>query len=70
MLGVPNQIKIDIGTGYYSQVFEKFCQQFNVPHVTEIFFFIILKDKVLWNFKTKFFLKTKKGRKYIPVYII
>ena len=29
MLGVPNQIKTDNGTGYYSQAFEIFCQQFN-----------------------------------------
>jgi hypothetical protein len=28
MLGVTNQIKTDIRTGYYSQVFEMFCQQF------------------------------------------
>jgi hypothetical protein len=28
-LGVPNQIKTDIKTDYYSQVFEMFCQQFN-----------------------------------------
>ena len=27
MLAVPSQIKTDIGTGYYSQVFEMFCQQ-------------------------------------------
>jgi hypothetical protein len=38
MLGVPNQIKTDIGTGYYSQVFEMVCQQFNVTHVTEMFY--------------------------------
>ena len=38
MLGVPNQIKTDFGTGYNSQVFEMFCQQFNVTHVTEIFY--------------------------------
>jgi hypothetical protein len=38
MLGVPNQIKTDFGTGYYSQVFEMFCQQFNVTHVTETFY--------------------------------
>ena len=38
MLGVPNQIKTDNGTGYYSQAFEMFCQQFNVTHVTEIFY--------------------------------
>ena len=25
MLGVPNQIKTDNGTGYYSQAFEMFC---------------------------------------------
>ena len=50
MLGVPNQIKTDNGTGYYSQAFEMFCQQFNVTHVTEIF--IILKKTVLWNFKS------------------
>ena len=50
MLGVPNQIKTDNGTGYYSQAFEMFCQQFNVTHVTEIF--IILKETVLWNFKS------------------
>lgn len=37
MLGVPNQITTDNGTGYYTQAFEMFCQQFNVTHVTEIF---------------------------------
>ena len=36
MLGVPNQIKTDNGTGYYSQAFEMFCQQFNVTHITGI----------------------------------
>ena len=36
MLGVPNQIKTDNGTGYYSQAFEMFCQQFNITHITEI----------------------------------
>ena len=46
LLGVLNQIK----TGYYSQRFEMFCQQFNVTHLTEIF--IILKKTVLWNFKS------------------
>lgn len=30
MLGVPNQLKIDNGTGYYSQAFETFCQQLNI----------------------------------------
>ena len=34
LLGVLNQIK----TGYYNQRFEMFCQQFNVTHVTEIFY--------------------------------
>jgi transposase InsO family protein len=52
MLGVPNQIKADNGTGYYSQAFEIFCQQFSVTFITGIFFFLILKDKVLGNFKT------------------
>ena len=28
MIGVPNQIKTDNGTGYYNQVFEMFCRQF------------------------------------------
>jgi hypothetical protein len=37
MLYVPNQIKTDNGTNYYSQTLEKFCQQFNVTHVNEIF---------------------------------
>jgi hypothetical protein len=60
MLGVPNQIKTNIGTDYYSQAFDMFCQQLNVTHVTE-FFFIILKDKVLWNFKTISFKKVKFG---------
>ena len=36
MLGVPNQIKTDNGTGYYSQAFEMFCQQFNITHITGI----------------------------------
>jgi hypothetical protein len=59
MLGVPNQIKTDIGTGYYSQVFEMYCQQFNVTHVTEMF--LILKDKVLWNFRNYIFFKKQRG---------
>jgi hypothetical protein len=29
MLGVPNQIKTENETCYYSQAFEIFCQQFN-----------------------------------------
>jgi hypothetical protein len=37
MLGVPKQIKTDNGTGYYSQTFEMFYQQFNVTHITGIF---------------------------------
>jgi transposase InsO family protein len=36
MLDVPKQIKTDNGTGYYSQAFEMFCQQFNVIHITGI----------------------------------
>ena len=39
-----------IKTGYYSQAFEMFYQQFNVIHVTEIF--IIPKKTILWNFKS------------------
>jgi hypothetical protein len=46
MLSIPNQIKTDNGTGYYSQAYEMFCPQFNVTHFTGIFL-IILKDKVL-----------------------
>ena len=42
--------QIKIKTGYYSQAFEMFYQQFNVIHVTEIF--IIPKETVLWNFKS------------------
>jgi transposase InsO family protein len=38
MLGVPNKIRTDNGTGYYSQAFELFCQQFNASHVTGIFY--------------------------------
>ena len=34
--GVPNQIKTDSGTGYYSQAFEMFCSQFNIIHITGI----------------------------------
>jgi transposase InsO family protein len=33
MLGVPNQIKTDTGTGYYSQAFEMLCRQFNITHI-------------------------------------
>ena len=36
MLGVPNQIKTDNGTGYCSQAFEMFCGQFNITHIIEI----------------------------------
>ena len=38
MFDVPNQIKTDIGTGYYSQAFEMFCQQFNITHFPGIFY--------------------------------
>ena len=38
MLGVPNQIKTDTGTGYYSQAFEMLCRQFNITHITEILY--------------------------------
>jgi transposase InsO family protein len=37
MLGVPNQIKTNNGTGYYSQTFEMFCEKFNVTRITGIF---------------------------------
>ena len=33
VLGVPNQIKTDNGTGYCCQTFEMFCQQSNVSHI-------------------------------------
>jgi transposase InsO family protein len=36
MIGVPNQIKTDNGTGYYCQAFEMFYRQFNITHITEI----------------------------------
>ena len=36
MLGVPNQVKTDSGTGYYSQAFEMFCWRFNITHITVI----------------------------------
>ena len=36
MCGVPNQIKTDNETGYYSQACEMFCQKFNVTHNTGI----------------------------------
>ena len=35
MIGVPNQIKTDNRTSYYSQAFEMFCRQFNMTHITE-----------------------------------
>ena len=50
-----------IKTGYYSQAFEMFYQQFNVIHVTEIF--IIPKETVLWNFKSISFKKKFKCQK-------
>jgi hypothetical protein len=57
LLGVPNQIK----TGYYSQAFEMFCQQFDAIHITEIF--ITLKETVLQNFKSiSFLFKCQKSR--------
>ena len=34
MLGIPNQIKTDNGTGYCSQAFETPCQQFNNTHMS------------------------------------
>ena len=36
MLGIPDQIKTDNGTGYCSQAFEMFCRQFNITHITGI----------------------------------
>ena len=46
MLGVPNQIKTDNGTGYYSQAFEMFCRQFNITHITGIPYY---PKGQLWN---------------------
>lgn len=73
MLIVLNQIKTDSGIGYYSEAFEMFCQQqFNIIHVTGIFIYIyiILKDKVLWNFKKNLKKTKKKAKNYIPGHII
>jgi transposase InsO family protein len=36
MLGVPNQIKTDTRTGYYSEAFKIFCRHFNITHITVI----------------------------------
>lgn len=36
VLGVPKQFKTDNGTGYTSKSFKRFCQQFQVSHITEI----------------------------------
>ena len=47
MLGVPNQIKTDNRTGYYSQAFEMFVDNLTLPIL--LGFLIILKDKVLRN---------------------
>ena len=38
MLGVPNQIKTDKRTGYQSQAFEMFCEQFNVTRYWDFFY--------------------------------
>jgi hypothetical protein len=57
MLSVPNPIKTDNGTGYYSQEFEMFCKNLMLPMLLGLF--VILKDKVLWNFKTISSLKKK-----------
>ena len=38
MLGIPDQIKTDNGTRYYSQAFEMFCRQFNITHITVILY--------------------------------
>ena len=38
MFGIPNQIKTDKETGYYSQAFEMFCRQFNDTHITGILY--------------------------------
>ena len=52
MLGVPNQIKTDNGTGYYSQAFEMSCRQLNITHITGI----------------PYFSKRQKWQNYIPVH--
>jgi transposase InsO family protein len=55
MLGVPNQITTDNGTGYYTQAFEMFCQQFNITHITGIPYNPqgqSIEKQMLWNFKT------------------
>lgn len=55
MLGVPNQITTDNGTGYYTQAFEMFCQQFNITHITRIPYNPqgqSIEKQMLWNFKT------------------
>ena len=38
ILGVPNQIKTDNGTGYCSQALEMFCQYFNIIHIAGILY--------------------------------
>lgn len=38
MRGAPNHIKPDNETGYCSQTFEIFCEQFNINHITGILY--------------------------------
>jgi|AATB01.1.fsa_nt_gi hypothetical protein len=38
MLGVPNQITTDKGTGYYIQTFDMFYQKFSVTHIIGILY--------------------------------
>ena len=62
ILGVPNQIKTDNGTGYCSQAFETFCGQFNITYITGIACNSqgqSIEKQVLWNFKTVY--KIKRG---------
>jgi hypothetical protein len=47
ILAVPNLIKTNIGTSYYSQVFDMFCQQFNVTHV---FWLVLCQLDTGWSY--------------------
>jgi hypothetical protein len=65
MLDVRKQIKTDYVTGYYSQAFEIFCEQFSVTHVTGIFLYFS-RTRYCGTLKQYLLKKQKKGRIISP----
>ena len=69
MLGVPNQIKTDNGTGYGSHAWETFCMQFNVTHTAEVPYNPQGQGIVDWaHGALKQYLRKMKRGNHIPIH--